>query len=311
MPLYIRNSLVLSDMWLNTFVRGVDNFVCVSGRKGKGKSISVGLNTGLALDPKFKHEMDKFVLTDIVEFAERIVDPKNKRRVIILDESGLSESASSMKWWEKDLQALRDILQVDRIRHQTKIMIGPRFKFVAKFARDLFNYIIDVEEKNVGTGYVLAKVYNYEIGQLDDKIYKKFLISHTSSDKAKKTMFWKPPQKYIDMYEQIINPHKNDIMQRRMDEMKRRKEAKELNTMAEQDSGGNPILLKQSKDEIRARFLLERTKMGAIRKNSKGEWNTADVALLCGVGFRTARGVVRSALAIERQEEALPRIPDM
>jgi len=289
----IRDSTLLTELWRNSHVLGRDNFICVTGRKGTGKSLWVSMGLGLKLDPHYIEELEKQTVYDLVEFAKLIADAKNKHRVLILDESGLSDSASSMRWWEKNLQALRDILQVDRIRNQTKIMIAPRFKFVAKFARDLFNYIIDVRKINKTAGYCEAKVMSYEVGQSNDVEYKKYLRTKTG-DKIQFYRFWQPPQRFMKRYNDHSLPYKDDIMQKRLEEMIER-------------SGENDEVMSRDEKIVNyetqlAQRLVEMFRDGTVKTGKKKTFDKDEVAVRLTITHALANKVMGRAKVMLREQ---------
>lgn len=227
-PKKVLSCPLLVELWKIMYDEGRDNFICMIGNKGKGKSITAAI-IALMLDPTFFANLEKQTVTSLADFAELIVDENNMHKVLILDESGLSKSASAMKWYEKDLQALRDILQVDRIRCQTKIMVAPRSHFIAKFARDLFNFMIEVIDKKKSAGYVTIKVTNYEVGQINDKVYQKFLVD-AAGNRYRLFRVWKPSEDLIKRYAVHINVCKNDIMQQKIEEIRARADGNGITT---------------------------------------------------------------------------------
>lgn len=300
-PVEIKHSTFLVQLWRNMHIMGLDNFICIYGRKGTGKSLWCALNTALCLDPGFTEEenLEKQIVYDLLDFGELIVDPENKHKVLILDESGLSDSASAMKWWEKDLQALRDILQVDRIRNQTKIMIAPRFRFVAKFARDLFNFMIETKSINKQRGFCKARVMEYEVAQVTGVEYKKF-IKTSSGDKIHQTRFWKPPKKYMDRYNKHSFPYKDGIMEKRIHEMRARNQEREYKELDGMDKEARVV----DQESQLAQRVIEMFRKGELSGNHKRSFfNVDEVATHLGVTYPTARRVMGRARVLGKEQE--------
>lgn len=149
---YYLNNPIIREIINRVHKENKDFAVAIVGKKGTGKSIS-SLIWGMLLMGK-SFSLDRIVYT-LDEF-KNLVKKSKRGQVIILDEAGAKEGASSMYWFTSENKEVASLIQTCREKHLILIFNSPNFAFITAQIRKMFDAYIEMlsarEDKGYSTG---------------------------------------------------------------------------------------------------------------------------------------------------------------
>lgn len=175
---------------------------CTVGLPRTGKSVFTAYSCSM-LNPRF--EMKRDIVYTANQFKERIYGIEHIGETIIWDEAGVG--LSSRDWFKIQNKEIGRMLQT--VGHMRPIIffVTPDSSFIDSQARKLFHHFFEVFGRT--ENYSKIKPFKFVVDKKKGHIYYQYpKYVHDGLNKFKVLNFWKPPQLFIDQYDEHSNPQK-------------------------------------------------------------------------------------------------------
>lgn len=159
--------------------------------------------------------LDRIVYT-LDEF-KALVKSSKRGQVIILDEAGAKEGASSMYWFSPENKEVASLIQTCREKHLILIFNSPNFSFITAQIRKMFDAYIEMLSAREDKGYSIGVFkFSFTKGKAkrdDDTIdyYLRFVaegIRYTLVE----IKFPLPPMELVNMYRKKRNKYVESLI---------------------------------------------------------------------------------------------------